>query len=90
MRGVSMARYETTREAALRLAEQCTTTDLPTAGAFFGMGINASYEAHRRGEFPCRVFSLGRKFRVSTADLLATLGLTADGELVSPNGGTAA
>lgn len=64
-----------TRAAAIQLAAEQTTTDLPVAGAFFGMGINASYEAYHRGEFPCRVLKLGKRLRVPTADLLAALGI---------------
>ncbi len=51
------------------------TIDLPTAGRLFGLGVNGSYEAYHRGEFPVRVLKLGRRLRVPTADVLACLGL---------------
>lgn len=63
------------RSDALRLFEAQTTTDLPTAGKFFGLGVNASYDAHKRGEFPCRVLKIGKRLRVPTADLLLSLGI---------------
>jgi hypothetical protein len=65
----------TTRQALLDLAAQQTTTDLPTAGRFFGMGTNASYESYHRGDFPCRVLKLGKRLRVPTADILRELGI---------------
>lgn len=69
-------RPEPTRAELLKLAATQTSTELPTAGRFFGMGVNASYEAYHRGEFPCRVLRLGRKLRVPTADLLQALGVS--------------
>ena len=41
-----------------------TTMSIPEAGRFFGLGINASYDLHKRGEFPVRVLQLGKKLRV--------------------------
>ena len=51
------------------------TTDVPTAGSVLGLGSTQSREMARRGEFPCRVLSLGRLRRVIVADLLTLLGL---------------
>jgi hypothetical protein len=66
------------RAELIRLAREATTIDIPTAGRALGYGVNASYEAHQRGQFPVRVLRLGRKLRVPTADLLAALGITID------------
>ncbi|TYB41010.1 helix-turn-helix domain-containing protein [Actinomadura chibensis] len=52
------------------------TIDLVTAGRVFGVGRTKAYQLARTGEFPCRVLRVGQSYRVSTADLLAVLGLT--------------
>jgi hypothetical protein len=67
-----------TTKALRQLAALSPTCDLLTAGRAFGLGINASYDAYHRGEFPVEVIKIGRKLRVVTADLLAKLGLSAD------------
>lgn len=64
-----------TTEELKELARTSPTTDMPTACAAFGFGANLGYSLFRRGEFPCRVLSLGRKLRVPTADLLVALGI---------------
>jgi hypothetical protein len=68
-----------------RLARQSPTMDLPTAGSAFGLGVNASYAAHQRGEFPCRVLRLGRKLRVPSAEVLHALGLDAETDYANPD-----
>jgi len=60
------------------LAREQTSTDLPTAGSFFGLGANKSYELAHAGQFPTRVLRLGRRLRVPTADILSALGLVQD------------
>ena len=52
------------------------TCDVRTAGRCWGMGITASYAAANDGTFPVRVVRIGRKLRVPTADLLASLGIS--------------
>ncbi|MEO3830333.1 DNA-binding protein [Actinomadura sp. B10D3] len=51
------------------------TIDLVTAGRAFGVGRTKAYQLARIGDFPCKVLRVGRSYRVSTADLLAALGL---------------
>lgn len=55
-----------------------STVDLVTAGRAFGIGRTLSYDLAAAGEFPCRVLKVGSRYRVVTADLLATLGITHD------------
>lgn len=56
------------------------TIDLVTAARVFGVGRTKAYQLARDGRFPCRVFRVGRSYRVPTADLLTVLGVTeADG-----------
>jgi hypothetical protein len=65
-------------EDVLALARRQTTTGLVAAGRCFGLGEMASYAAYRRGDFPVRVIKVGRLLKVSTADIVAALGLTED------------
>lgn len=51
------------------------TINLPAAGRFFGLGRDASYELHRRGEFPTPVLRLGKRLVVTKASLCAALGV---------------
>ncbi|HEY3713874.1 MAG TPA: hypothetical protein VGL39_05040 [Jatrophihabitantaceae bacterium] len=76
------ALIETTRDPAVEqcrleelraLAESTTTTNVPTASRFLGIGANLGYELVARGEWPTRVLRLGKKIRIPTADLLALL-----------------
>lgn len=53
--------------------------DLETAGRAFGLGRTKSHELARAGEFPCPVRRLGRRYRVTKADLFRELGLNLDG-----------
>jgi hypothetical protein len=78
--------------ALTTLFETSTTTDVPTACAALGIGVNLGYDLIRRDDFPVRVFRLGRRLVVPTADLMATLGRAssrtpaeqAQGTLVKP------
>ncbi|SEG79033.1 Helix-turn-helix domain-containing protein [Thermomonospora echinospora] len=56
------------------------TIDLVTAGRALGVGRTKAYQLARAGRFPCRVLRIGRSYRVATADLLAVLGLPAQGD----------
>jgi len=49
------------------------TTDVPSAGACFGIGRNKSYELVKAGEFPVRVLTIGTNYRVLVSELLAAL-----------------
>lgn len=51
------------------------TLDIVTAGQFFGLGMDASYAAVKRGDFPCPVLRIGGRWRVTRAALLAALGV---------------
>jgi hypothetical protein len=53
--------------------------DLETAGRAFGLGRTKSHELARAGDFPCPVRRLGRRYRVTKADLFRELGLNLDG-----------
>jgi hypothetical protein len=65
-----------TAEELRELARQAPTVSLMTAGRALGYGHTATYEAVKRGDFPCRVISLGtRKMRVPVVELLRVLGL---------------
>lgn len=54
------------------------TIDLMTAARALGLSRNGAYNLAGRGEFPCPVIRAGRLYRVPTAALLATLGITVD------------
>lgn len=51
------------------------TTDIKTASAILGMGQTAGYALARRGEFPVKVLTLGRKYVIPVAGLLTALGI---------------
>jgi len=52
------------------------TVGLAEAGEAFGICRTTAYQLARRGQFPVSVFRVGSKYRVNTADLLRSLGLT--------------
>lgn len=58
--------------------------DLPAAAKAFGIGRTKAFEMARDGEFPCEVLRLGRRYRVTKANLLRALGLNADGTPAPP------
>jgi hypothetical protein len=80
----------TTVKELVNLAAQSPATDIPTASRALGFGANLGCGLAANGRFPWRVLKLGRKLRVPTADLLASLGIaieespTADSAPVSP------
>jgi hypothetical protein len=49
------------------------TTDIPRAGACFGIGRSRSYELAKSGDFPVRTIQVGSTHRVLTSELLAVL-----------------
>ncbi len=53
------------------------TVDIETAARILGCGRTLAYDLVKRGEFPCRVLRLGKRYLVPTAGLLDTLGLYA-------------
>ena len=54
--------------------KQRPSTDVPTAGReFYGLGVNASYQAARRGEIP--TLRMGKKLVVPVALVLKQLGI---------------
>jgi hypothetical protein len=55
------------------------TTDVVTAGRALGLGRGTAYQLVAAGEFPCKVLTLGTRYRVVTADLLRVLGIDDDG-----------
>jgi hypothetical protein len=50
-------------------------TDVPTAGAIFGLSRTQAYEAVKRGDFPVTVIKVGRRAVVPVAPILGLLGL---------------
>lgn len=50
------------------------SVDLVTAARAFGIGRSQAYELARQGTFPVQVLRVGRKLRVTRADLLRSLG----------------
>jgi hypothetical protein len=57
-------------------AEERPTLPLwPDACRAFNIGRSAGYDLVARGEFPCRVITVGNRYRVVTADLRRVLGL---------------
>jgi excisionase family DNA binding protein len=65
-----------TRDELLSLP---ATVNVETAGRALGCSRAFAYELVRRGEFPCRVLRLGRKYVIPTADLLQALGVVDGG-----------
>ena len=63
--------------------------DLVTAGRAHALGRTISYELMRRGEFPCPVHRRGRYYRVLKAELITSLGLSADGKPLAADPGHA-
>jgi hypothetical protein len=51
------------------------TIDLLTAARALGIGRNQAYDLASRGEFPCRVLKLGKRYKVVTEELLRHLGV---------------
>lgn len=49
------------------------TVDIPTASKPLGISRSYGFELAKRGEFPCRVITVGNRLRVVTASLLALL-----------------
>lgn len=47
----------------------------PDAASVYGLSRTSAFDLAKRGEFPCRVLSLGRLLKVSTSDLMASLGM---------------
>ena len=52
------------------------TVDVETAGRAFGVGRTVAYRMVRDGQFPVPVLRVGNKYRVSTAELWRTLGVS--------------
>jgi hypothetical protein len=66
------------------------TIDLPTACRALGLGRTLGYQLAQRGEFPCPVLRIGRRYLVPTAGIHALLGLTAarpESGMADPDGG---
>jgi predicted DNA-binding transcriptional regulator AlpA len=53
------------------------TINIETAATILGCGRSLAYDLARRGEFPCRVIRLGRRYVIPTADLLRVVGVSA-------------
>ncbi len=51
------------------------TVDVETAARVLGCSRGLAYALIRRGDFPCRVLRLGRRYVIPTADLRRALGI---------------
>ncbi len=51
------------------------TLSVEQAAVILGCGRSLAYNLARRGEFPCRVLRLGRRYVIPTADLLRAIGI---------------
>lgn len=47
--------------------------DLVTAGRAWGLSRGQAYALHQAGQFPCEVRQIGKRYRVVTESLLASL-----------------
>ncbi|GAA2634963.1 hypothetical protein GCM10010399_79590 [Dactylosporangium fulvum] len=56
-------------------------TDLPTAAAVLGIGRSTAYALAAAGDFPVPVLSVGRRYRVVVAYLLAIVDPAGPGDL---------
>lgn len=54
------------------------TVDVETAARALGCSRGLAYALIRRGNFPCRVLHLGRRYVIPTADLRRALGVASD------------
>jgi hypothetical protein len=63
------------------IREWGATIDLATASVrAFGISKSYGHELANRGEYPCRVLRVGRRWRVPTSAILAALEGTPSGE----------
>jgi hypothetical protein len=51
------------------------TVDLVTAGRAFGIGRWKAHELAKKGAFPCKVFTVGSRYRVPRAAIYRALGI---------------
>jgi excisionase family DNA binding protein len=51
------------------------TVGVETAARILGCGRTLAYQLLRRGEFPCRVLRLGRRYLIPTHELRRVLGV---------------
>lgn len=63
------------------LALPVTVDVWPTGAEIFGMSRPTAYELARNGQFPVPVIKVGRRYRVSTAEIFKKLG-------IDPNSGS--
>lgn len=77
LKGVSAMIESLTRAELDKLP---TVVDLVTAGRALGIGRTKAHEMARAGTFPVRVLPLGRRYRVSTAELRDFLRIRTNGE----------
>jgi hypothetical protein len=61
------------RDELLELERTELTVDVATAGRPFGIGRSKSYDLAKRGEFPVTVLTIGDRYRVRTAELVAAV-----------------
>ena len=58
-------------------------TDLPTAGAIFGLGRAMAYELAKNDDFPVPVIRVGTRYRVPVAPILAALHIASPPDLTT-------
>jgi len=62
-----------------------SVVNLETAGKAIGCSRAKAYDLHRCGEFPVTVRKVGRRLKVSKAEILRYLGVDISDELVEDN-----
>lgn len=70
-----MARIDSVGMSRDELYALPAAVSLETACRAVGLGRNKGYRMARDGQFPVRVLTLGKSYRVSSAELLEYLGL---------------
>ncbi len=64
-----------------------SVVNLETAGKAIGCSRAKAYDLHRAGDFPVTVRKVGRRFKVSKADILRYLGVDSTSDLSEDDGG---
>lgn len=78
LRAVAGARKRAAPTPALTIKEILAlpaSVDVPTAARCFNISESKARELARRGEFPCPVLKVDRKWKVPTAGILRALGI---------------
>jgi len=72
-----MQKTRTTTMTVDELNALGVSTDIVTAGRAFGLSREVCYDLARKGEFPCTVIRVGKRWIVPTEAIRKALGYTA-------------